>query len=558
MPDKDNSPEYTAPFTVTTNGTTINYIYTDGVNIKAKTETVTNIDTVGPTISSEIAEKSKGTENIETKITVQDSLSGLGKIVWYYKAKTESTWRTPIQDLYMNLNGIDSGERILEEKTYNFTGLTPGVTYQFYAEVYDVAGNMVPSMSASNPLEITTTKILVENIALDKTTGTVRQTKTMQLTATVSPDEATDKTIKWTSSNPAVATVSTANNLAGNPITVTGVSEGQAIITATANDESGKSASCTVTVKGAPKPPIINVISGTEGTNGWYKSTVEVTIAPDPQDVGEVQKITYTLSGAQTQSEKEGTSVTISTEGTTTITAWAYVDGMKSNPKTLEIKKDSVPPEINGLTDYTVNICSSGYTVYTGLTFKDTTSGIDNSSKTSSPASVLTGTNQYTYTVSDNAGNTTTGTRKITRPVCFVAGTKVSTPNGLVNIEELKIGDKVYTYNEETKEIEEETITNAFGSNSNIISTITFENGEKIQSTEIHPYYVIGKGWTEAKDLVAGDEIFTQNQTRCKIVKAETNKTEITKVYNITVSGNHNYFVGETQLLVHNAVCTAC
>ena len=64
---------------------------------------------------------------------------------------------------------------------------------------------------------------------------------TVKLTGTVSPNEATNKTLSWSSSNTAVATVD-ANGL------VTAVSEGSATITAKTQDGSNVSATCEVTV----------------------------------------------------------------------------------------------------------------------------------------------------------------------------------------------------------------------------------------------------------------------------------------------------------------------
>ncbi|MNO13203.1 Bacterial Ig-like domain (group 2) [compost metagenome] len=64
---------------------------------------------------------------------------------------------------------------------------------------------------------------------------------TQQLTATVLPADATEKGITWTSSAPAIATVS-ATGL------VTRVANGSAVITATAKDGSGKTATRNVTV----------------------------------------------------------------------------------------------------------------------------------------------------------------------------------------------------------------------------------------------------------------------------------------------------------------------
>ncbi|MCI9087492.1 MAG: Ig domain-containing protein, partial [Clostridia bacterium] len=76
---------------------------------------------------------------------------------------------------------------------------------------------------------------------LDKTKATVIIGKTLTLTATIKPDDATNKTIKWTSSNENIATVS------GTGI-VTGKADGTAIITAAATDGSGVETTCNVTV----------------------------------------------------------------------------------------------------------------------------------------------------------------------------------------------------------------------------------------------------------------------------------------------------------------------
>ena len=68
-----------------------------------------------------------------------------------------------------------------------------------------------------------------------------RTPNTLTLTATVAPDNATNKDVTWTSSDSAVATVDQ------NGV-VTALARGTAVITAAAADGSGASASCTVTV----------------------------------------------------------------------------------------------------------------------------------------------------------------------------------------------------------------------------------------------------------------------------------------------------------------------
>ncbi|MBO4548833.1 MAG: Ig-like domain-containing protein, partial [Abditibacteriota bacterium] len=85
-----------------------------------------------------------------------------------------------------------------------------------------------------------------ETITLNKTSVTIDKDKTVKLKATVNPDNATDKTVKWKSSNSFVAAVDS-NGL------VTGQTPGKAVITAYAADN-GVAASCTVTVKNPPEP----------------------------------------------------------------------------------------------------------------------------------------------------------------------------------------------------------------------------------------------------------------------------------------------------------------
>ena len=81
--------------------------------------------------------------------------------------------------------------------------------------------------------------IPVESIGLDHETLTLVEGNTATLVATVTPDNATDKTVTWTSQKPEIATVYDAGEVSAK-------SEGQTIITATAGS---KSATCLVTVE---------------------------------------------------------------------------------------------------------------------------------------------------------------------------------------------------------------------------------------------------------------------------------------------------------------------
>ena len=82
----------------------------------------------------------------------------------------------------------------------------------------------------------------VTSLTLNKTSLTVNKGATSTLSATAGPSDANNKTVKWTTSDSSVATVSSAGE-------VKGVKRGTATITATAADGSGKKATCSVTVK---------------------------------------------------------------------------------------------------------------------------------------------------------------------------------------------------------------------------------------------------------------------------------------------------------------------
>lgn len=81
---------------------------------------------------------------------------------------------------------------------------------------------------------------LIENITLDKSSHTMEVNDVLTLTPTISPSNAENKVLSWSSTNQSVATVSNG--------VVTAHALGTTTITATATDGSGKSATCTIEV----------------------------------------------------------------------------------------------------------------------------------------------------------------------------------------------------------------------------------------------------------------------------------------------------------------------
>ena len=87
-----------------------------------------------------------------------------------------------------------------------------------------------------------TVRQLVTGLKISKTALTVMKGKTATLKVTVSPSNANNKTLKWTTSNKAVATVTSAGVMKG-------IKKGTATITATTTDGSKKTVTCKITVK---------------------------------------------------------------------------------------------------------------------------------------------------------------------------------------------------------------------------------------------------------------------------------------------------------------------
>ena len=116
----------------------------------------------------------------------------------------------------------------------------------------DYADNcFTASLSALGPVALIDTKestgsTEVTSVTLNKSALSLEVGKTGQLSATVLPNSATNKSVSWSSNNEAVATVSSKG-------IVTAKKAGTAVITATAVN--GKSASCTVTVTGGSTEP---------------------------------------------------------------------------------------------------------------------------------------------------------------------------------------------------------------------------------------------------------------------------------------------------------------
>ncbi len=155
----------------------------------------------------------------------------------------------------------------------------------------------------------------------------------------------------------------------------------------------------------------------------------------------------------------------------------------------------------------------------------------------------------YVYDENDNL----IISKNINKYYCFVAGTKVLTENGYVNIENIKVGDMVYSYNFNNNELELKRVINLI--NSEAKETYKMDIGDQtIEMSKRHELYIIDKGWTRAYDVKVGDKMISSDDKVVTIKKIDliTYDTPI-KTYNLTVEGNNNYFVTYSKVLVHNS-----
>lgn len=116
--------------------------------------------------------------------------------------------------------------------------------------------------------------MLATGLSLNKTVDTLNVGQADTLTATVTPDNATNKTVKWTSSDPSIATVDENGK-------VTAVKAGTATITATTQDGSNLSASCTVNVA---NPTTVSLNKTTDSINVGETDTLSAAV--NPSNVG--------------------------------------------------------------------------------------------------------------------------------------------------------------------------------------------------------------------------------------------------------------------------------
>ena len=221
---------------------------------------------------------------------------------------------------------------------------------------------MVVLVSATVSCEKETPEISVQSITLNQLTADVPVGATLQLTATVLPENATNKTVTWSSGNETIATVSESG-------LVTGVKDGEVLIVAQAGD---KTAICVVMVVTPVIPlanewsyngvrtPILNVATEVQGNNTYFFLNKNIPLDEESQR-GVNGKIALVIPNASL-----GAELSLSAGATA---HWAF--DLLDTENSLEIKSnaDNVGTSVGG----TLQVTKSGdeYTIEGALNYAD-------------------------------------------------------------------------------------------------------------------------------------------------------------------------------------------
>ena len=243
---------------------------------------------------------------------------------------------------------VDAGDTALSGKTVTFKIEVNGIEYlassiptiNWYTS--DIKEDLV--VRASVPSIIHVTGVSVSPSSLILTAGGAAG----NLTATVSPSNASNNTVTWQSSNPAVAAVSNG--------VVTPLTAGSATITVVAND-GGASAACVVTVN-APVVPVTGVSVSPTSLNltaGGAAGNLTAVVSPS----NATNKTVTWQSSNQAVATVSNGSVTPLAAGSATITA-TTADGAYTATCTVTVIAASVPVTGVSLSPASLNLTVGG------------------------------------------------------------------------------------------------------------------------------------------------------------------------------------------------------
>lgn len=141
---------------------------------------------------------------------------------------------------------------------------------------------------------------------------------------------------------------------------------------------------------------------------------------------------------------------------------------------------------------------------------------------------------------------------------CFAAGTRISTPDGDVSIEDIQVGQQVYAYDESRREVVVGRVSRCFVHENISYGLLLLSDGRRLGITGNHPVYLLEEGrYVEAQTLVAAQVLLlideggkTPGLRRETVAHGLHDIVGRATVYNFSVEHYENYFAGG--VLVHN------
>lgn len=138
-----------------------------------------------------------------------------------------------------------------------------------------------------------------------------------------------------------------------------------------------------------------------------------------------------------------------------------------------------------------------------------------------------------------------------TRPrhECLVAGSLIQTEEGMVPIEQVRVGDRVLSQDSETGEVAWQVVLQTTKRPPEATLAVKTQDGE-LEATAGHSWWVAGNGWLRTKQLRKGMTLHTlKGTTRIESVEE---KPQPVATYNLIVDGFHTYFVGKERILSYD------
>ena len=215
--------------------------------------------------------------------------TGNGTLTYQWQESTDgSTWT--------NIDGANAATYTIENTTTAMSG------YQYRCVVTD--GNSTEVASQAATLTVTAATVPVTGVTLNKTSANLTVGGTVILNATITPSDATNKNVTWSSSDSSIVTVG-ADQTDNTKATVKALKEGSATITVTTED-GNKTATCTVTVKEPPYTGKYSYeLSTSVGDHGsltvdrYATEGEKVTITVTPDEAYKLDDLSVTAGGKE-------------------------------------------------------------------------------------------------------------------------------------------------------------------------------------------------------------------------------------------------------------------